>query len=339
MARKAAEAGEDSGGDGAAATPRAAPLTVGAPLTAGALLRQAREAAGLSLEDVSTRTKVRRGILKEIEADDHHALPALTYTLGFVKAFARTVGIDPQLAADRYRTESRKGEPVPTLVDLEPLEARRLPSRGLVMLLSTIVILVLGLVAAWGLGWFSPATPSEPKLAQMPAAQTQAEAEAGSADAAPAAPVIPADAPVKLTAADEVWLRVSDERAKETLFMGTLAKGQSLDLPPGRPWQLHTGRAGALEVRVGGQLLPPLGGPAEQVRDSLLTPDALLGRTPATALANTPGANTPGVGAPVPGAAKAPAAKAPPAAPVPGLADARVPAPAPVQPAASPAGQ
>lgn len=250
------------------------------PASIGALLRQARETAGLSLDAVSERTKVRPGILRDIEADNHAMLPALTYSLGFVKAFARTVGIDPQLAADRYRAESQKGEPIPTLVELEPLESRRLPSRGLVALLTTVVAVVLGLLAAWGAGWLSPAppapiaaAPTDSENGQTPA-QTPEEAGAPDDEAPPAE-----DAPVRLSANTEVWLRITDGAAGETLFMGTMAKGQTLDLPPARQWQLRTGRAGAIDVTVGGQPVAALGGPAEQVRGVILTPEALLGRS------------------------------------------------------------
>lgn len=289
------------------------------PASIGALLRQARETAGLSLAAVSERTKIRPGILRDIEADNHAMLPALTYTLGFVKAFARTVGIDPQLAAERYRAESQKGEPVPTLVELEPLEARRLPSRGLVVMLTTGVALVLGFLTAWGAGWLSPPPPA-------PAALTDSAPSNGAADAEPsllvqsrAEPEPPAaDAPVRLAANTEVWLRITEGAAGEALFMGTLAKGQTLDLPPGKEWQLRTGRAGAIDVTVGGQPVPALGGPAEQVRGVVLTPDALLGRT--TARAADPARAT-----------AAPAA-------VPGLPEARsLPAPATDSSAVNPA--
>jgi hypothetical protein len=109
---------------------------------------------------------------------------------------------------------------------------------------------------------------------------------------------------VVLTAREEVWLRISD--GTETFFMGTMTAGQSMTLPQGRAWQLRTGRAGALDVKVGTTALPPLGGPAEQVRNLSLKPEDLLARQ-----AGAPQAGT--------------------GAPVPGLAEAAVPAPAAAQ--------
>lgn len=246
----------------------------------GAELRAAREAMGLRLEDVAERTKVRPGILADIEGDRHDRLPALTYTLGFVKAFARTVGVDPAHAAERYRLESAKGDPIPTLVDLQPLEARRLPSRGLVIASTTVLLLLLAGFWAWGAGWL---TPPPPTLTDAPA---EAEAPDGEPAELPDEPGVPeaagpiaADATVQLTAREEVWLRISD--GTENFFMGTMTPGQSMTIPAGRAWTLRTGRAGALEVRVGDRVLPPLGGPAEQVRNLSLAPADLLARADA----------------------------------------------------------
>jgi transcriptional regulator with XRE-family HTH domain len=272
------------------------------PRTIGEALRQAREAAGLTLAEVAERTKVRPGILAEIEADDHDRLPALTYSLGFVKAYARTVGMDPIAAAERYRQESRKGDPIPTQVDLQPLEAKRLPSTRLVVATVALLALLVAGFWAWGAGWLASTPPAEPTDQMTAAANNVQPAEPETEEAA--APAADPAAPVTVTAREEVWLRISD--GTETLFMGTMTPGQSMALPAGRAWQLRTGRAGALDVKVGGTAVPPLGGPAEQVRNLSLKPEDLLARQARPGLPIT----TPGI---APGPAPAPAAA--PAAP------------------------
>ncbi len=272
------------------------------PQTIGDALRRAREAAGLTLEDVAARTKVRPGILGAIEADAHDKLPALTYSLGFVKAFARTVGMDPAAAAERYRRESQKGDPVPTMVDLQPLEEQRLPSRRVVVLATAALVLALALFWAWGAGWLTPPQPASPETpvdasAVLPAPPGAVEVTPGAApvDASIDAPVDPAAA-VTIMAKEEVWLRIAD--GSESFFMGTMAAGQTMILPPGRAWTLRTGRAGALDVKVGTRAVPPLGGPAEQVRNVSLKPEDLLARpvpaagglAPTASLSTNPGA-------------------------------------------------
>ncbi len=257
------------------------------PDTIGAELKQAREAAGLSLQDVADRTKVRPGILTLIEADDHAGLPALTYSIGFVKAYARTVGLDPLAAGERYRAESQKGDPVPTMVDMQPLDARRMPSSGLVAGVSAVLVLALGLFWAWGAGWFASPPPPAPMVAEAPTTPEAApDADFDDAGTESAAAADPA-APVTLKANTEVWLRVTDKDSGETFFMGTMAPAQVLQLPPGKPWVLRTGRAGALDVKVGDRAIPALGGPAETVRALSLAPTDLLAM-PAAAPAGLP---------------------------------------------------
>ena len=257
--------------------------------TLGQRLRLAREAAGLTLAEVADRTKVRPGLLSDIEEGAHERLPALTYALGFVKAYARTVGIDPVEAANAYRQESQKLDPVPSMVDLQPLEARRLPSRGLVFAMSFLILLLLGGFWAWSAGWLTPATGQRddaPAIAEAP------EEEAAVAVAPPPAPAEEDSQMVTLTANDEVWLQITDSGT--TFFTGTLAPGQQLTLPEDHAWLLHTGRAGALDVAVGARALPPLGRPIETLRNFPLSPDALLARlapdaaTPASASAPAP---------------------------------------------------
>lgn len=272
---EAEDAGSAQGGAGAGGDfpDNVRPFPVAEPASLGADLRRARERAGLSIADVADRTKVRPGILASIEADAHDRLPAMTYTLGFVKAYARTVGLDPAEAAERYRRESRRSDPEPTLVDIEPLDARRMPGRGLVMASVATGLLGIGLLVAWGAGAFDPPAPPPPSGSAAPPAL----AEPAPPPPAPAAPA-PADGPVRLAAREDVWIRVQEGPRGERLFEGTLKKGEALDIPPGRPWVLRAGRAGALEVTIGGAPLPPLGGPGEVLAAQSLLPEDLRAR-------------------------------------------------------------
>lgn len=62
--------------------------------TIGNRLREARIARGLSLSDVSQVTKIPRASVEAIEAGDYDALPAPVFARGFVRAYAREVGVD-----------------------------------------------------------------------------------------------------------------------------------------------------------------------------------------------------------------------------------------------------
>jgi hypothetical protein len=68
----------------------------------GALLRQRREQLGLSIDDVSRATKISGGILRAIEAMDIAKLPARAYARGFVRSYAREVGLNPETTVTAY---------------------------------------------------------------------------------------------------------------------------------------------------------------------------------------------------------------------------------------------
>lgn len=61
--------------------------------TVGSILKEAREAKRLTVEQVETATKIRAKFLESIEADDYSSLPSLSYAKGFVKNYAEHLGV------------------------------------------------------------------------------------------------------------------------------------------------------------------------------------------------------------------------------------------------------
>jgi transcriptional regulator with XRE-family HTH domain len=61
----------------------------------GAWLRDARERAGLSLDDIATTTKVGRAQLVALERNDLSRWPAGIFRRAFVRSYAGLVGLDP----------------------------------------------------------------------------------------------------------------------------------------------------------------------------------------------------------------------------------------------------
>ena len=74
-------------GDGAA-------RTTPAPSTAGGRLREAREAAGWSLEDVAQQLKLATRQVQALENDDWQLLPGRTFIRGFARNYARLMQLD-----------------------------------------------------------------------------------------------------------------------------------------------------------------------------------------------------------------------------------------------------
>jgi cytoskeletal protein RodZ len=68
----------------------------------GALLRKLREQRGISLRDISHTTKVSLAYLQFIEEENFQELPVPAYLRGFLKAYARCIGLDPERVSSEY---------------------------------------------------------------------------------------------------------------------------------------------------------------------------------------------------------------------------------------------
>lgn len=75
-------------------------------------LRAAREARGMSLDDIAQSTLINVDFLKAIEAGDTDILPA-AYVRAFLRAYASSVGLDPAYVMHRFEGKSGTPEPPP----------------------------------------------------------------------------------------------------------------------------------------------------------------------------------------------------------------------------------
>jgi cytoskeleton protein RodZ len=118
----------------------------------GSSLRGERERRRITLEDVSSTTKIRISYLEAIEQDRLDELPGGVIGRGFVRAYARAVGIDEKGTVAAYLANRSEGEaplvlPEPRRVVKRPRNlAARLPSRAFVagFLATGIGFVILG---------------------------------------------------------------------------------------------------------------------------------------------------------------------------------------------------
>jgi cytoskeleton protein RodZ len=98
-----------------------------AALHAGAVLRDAREARRLSVEDVAQTLKLTPRQVLAIEREEFDLLPGTTFARGFVRNYARLLQIDPAPLLAAIDLRLARGE-----VDLRPLSnaAGRMPAGG-----------------------------------------------------------------------------------------------------------------------------------------------------------------------------------------------------------------
>jgi cytoskeleton protein RodZ len=115
-------------------------------LTLGEKLQQAREARGVTISDVAEQTRISRLYLECIENNDYRTLPGGIFNKGFVKSFARYVGVDEQEALQDYNRliveqQGEQGDE-PKTYKPEVLTDER-NSSSLITIIFAVVILVL----------------------------------------------------------------------------------------------------------------------------------------------------------------------------------------------------
>lgn len=88
-------------------------------------LRRAREARGVTLEEAERTTRIRRRFLEAIEAGDFARLPDGPPARGFVKIYARYLGLDAEQALGDF--EAEVGVPITQLNEVVPPPPERQP--------------------------------------------------------------------------------------------------------------------------------------------------------------------------------------------------------------------
>ncbi len=101
-----------------------------APVTAGVMLRQARQELGLSIADVAAVTRIPRNMLEHLERDRFDEYAACVFTRGHIMNFAREVRLDPERVLSAYERQSGQRRPSQEFEPpvTKPTRQRRMPS-------------------------------------------------------------------------------------------------------------------------------------------------------------------------------------------------------------------
>lgn len=196
---------------------------VEAPPSPGAQLRRAREARGESIHEVAFALKLAPRQIEALEQEDFGALPGTAFVRGFMRNYARYLGLDATPLLDAVQRLGSEGSP-----DLSPITNADgdLPAGGSGRSGSfpagAVVLVLLGLLGTgWYFDWFrtEPAVRAEAALDAAPdyapAPAQRIEPSAQSAD-----PVSPP--PVQAAA----------EAATPGQAAGDAAPAQAVEAPP-----------------------------------------------------------------------------------------------------------
>lgn len=237
----------------------------------GQALRAARTDAGRTLEQVSTRTRIRTAVLRDLEAGELASSGGPVYARGHVRSVAQALGVDPAPLLAVFDEEAGR-QPAPVVVETTPLPLPRAGSLGVPAaaaperrgphwggaLVAALSVLV-GLLAVGTLGGRDERTPAAAD--DLFAAPSASAAPLPTATARPltAAVPVPTGARLRVRVLDgSSWIRV--QGARGTLFEGVVAAGQApRDFTDPRELRLLVGNAAAVSVVCGSRDLAPAG--------------------------------------------------------------------------------
>jgi cytoskeletal protein RodZ len=268
-------------------------MTDSPSLSFGEELRRERLIREISLEEISHATKISVRLLKALEESDLKKLPAPTFTRGFIRAYARHLGIDPEEKVNAYLSDLADGpSDAPAAKKALPRSRfwrGRRATAGTIVGVVTAVLLLLGLIAsperrikpvrerrvaprAASVAFKNVAVSSEPTpgVADSPSVASAIDTHASGTNAveASAADLHAVDPPaVSLTLEFEQdsWTKLEADGA--TVLVGIVRRGEMRRFQARGGFRLSLGNAGGVKVSVDGRALDRLGHAGEVVRD------------------------------------------------------------------------
>jgi cytoskeleton protein RodZ len=236
----------------------------------------AREARGLSVSDVAEQIRIRSVYLDAIEKEDWGAIGAPVYVRGFLRTYARFLGLDAeQIVAEFNLGEAERGPIVPTrgsIVDPDYGRPARRRLSPLIWIGSTVAILLVAFVVYQELTLSPASRPVAVAAASAtPASQASQARPAAMPTATPSAqptirPAPPGEHAVTIRLLGLCWLRVTVDG--NVVVEGTYNAGQVKTFY-GKQISLRVGNAAAAELTVDGHHFGKLGGPGEVVDRSI----------------------------------------------------------------------
>lgn len=258
----------------------------------GAWLRRARETQQKDLDDIEKVLRIRRRYLHALEIGDYAALPGEIQARGFLKNYARYLGLPVEDAMARYESEIsgrpiqprmvtytqpepersglRSWAPPPPSIEQEVAGVRSNTSASL-MRIAMALIAIFAFIAIGGLLWlqFGPA----PDAAVTPTGDVLAPTAdlTPMPDASPTPTLIPefpvaADGRVRIRLVTESSEWISFSSDEQVVFQGISQAGQVLESDAGNMVLVSTGNGAAFRLYINGTDWGLLGEQGEVIR-------------------------------------------------------------------------
>ncbi len=239
----------------------------------GDRLRREREMRGITLDEIAESTKIARRHLEALESEGFGELPGGIFNKGFVRAYARFLGIDEDQAVADYSAANHEE---PEAEDKFPLDIHAKPNRELNPRRSYLPIAFsVAALAGVLVGYFLWTKSNKPHIADAGAAQLAATSQPAALNSTPQ-PLASGESEPEAAATPAPVARKKEKRffvlvkAREDSWVSIVADGKSVmesvlnadnqkKVKAGQTVVLRTGNAGGIEVSFNGRPLGALG--------------------------------------------------------------------------------
>lgn len=260
---------------------------------AGRLLREERERRGLTLQDISDRTRLRPNIIQTIENEAWDSLPSPAFVRGFLKNYAKVLSMDENSVLEAYGRKVSVGANL-LKIPAEPLLSRRKGPFFLICIVGAVAVFALWKTygpqgTSSTLHQETPPVVSEVEktrpegapgqvagqekteehaVASAPAASAKPELQEKPATEGSAASVETAakEGPHRLKGKvnSRTWVKIYVDDLNPREYM--LQPGQQPEWTASRGFYLIIGNAGGIDLEWDGRVVPALGNPGQVVR-------------------------------------------------------------------------
>lgn len=114
------------------------------PVKAGALLKQLRNKKNISIQEVASQLRLDPRIITALEEDDYGSFPADTYIRGYLRNYAKLIGIDGDEIISAYKSEAPEPpEIIPDVKHSNQVSSSDKPVKAFTYLITFILVLLL----------------------------------------------------------------------------------------------------------------------------------------------------------------------------------------------------
>lgn len=223
-------------------------------MSIGEALAKKRQDAGLTVTQVSERTRIRETVIRAIECDDFSICGGNFYARGHVRSIARVIGIDAEPLVREY-DDAHGGAPqaISAATAFEPktpvrFRERRSPNWTAAMAVALTFALIYGIVQAFG-GDSQTRKSVRAESRVVVATPTKSPAPAKSA---PVAMAPRKEVTVRVKAKRKSWVNVRDGNGKQ-LFSGLVHTGEIKEWSAKKKIWILIGNGGGVKLTVNGK--------------------------------------------------------------------------------------